>query len=61
MVRGATVYGAGSLLAVCAHLTARARLPEAAPALAVAGEAPPDLSDVRGQAHAKRALIQPLS
>ena len=27
MVKGATVYGAGSLLAVCAHLTARAPLP----------------------------------
>ncbi len=56
MVKGATVYGAQSLLAVCAHLTARAPLPEAVPALAAAGEAAPDLCDVRGQTHAKRAL-----
>jgi magnesium chelatase family protein len=56
MVQGATVFGAKSLLAVCAHLTART------PLTAVVADAPcaqregPDLTDVRGQAHAKRAL-----
>ena len=56
MVKGATVYGAGSLLAVCAHLTARTPLPAAvAPPPPPAGSVP-DLSDVRGQPHAKRAL-----
>ncbi|MCC7217870.1 MAG: YifB family Mg chelatase-like AAA ATPase, partial [Burkholderiales bacterium] len=56
LVKGATVYGARSLLAVCAHLTARTLLPEALPGEAPAGDAAPDLRDVRGQAHAKRAL-----
>ncbi len=56
MVKGATVYGAASLLAVCAHLTARALLPEAAPAALPADAAAPDLADVRGQVRAKRAL-----
>ena len=56
LVRGATVYGAASLLAVCAHLTSRAPLPEAAPAPAQGAADAPDLADVRGQAHAKRAL-----
>ena len=56
LVEGATVYGAGSLLAVCAHLTARAPLPAAAPVTPVPAEPPPDIADVRGQRHAKRAL-----
>ena len=56
MVRGATVYGAASLLAVCAHLTARSPLPEAAPAALPADATAPDLADVRGQLRAKRAL-----
>ena len=56
MVKGATVYGAASLLAVCAHLTARTLLAEASPAALPAATAAPDLSDVRGQARAKRAL-----
>jgi magnesium chelatase family protein len=56
LVQGATVYGAPTLLAVCAHLTART------PLTAVAGmplDTEPqllDLADVRGQPHAKRAL-----
>ena len=56
MVQGATVFGARSLLAVCAHLTART------PLVAVVAIAPRvqreglDLIDVRGQKHAKRAL-----
>jgi len=55
---GADVRVADSLLEVCAHLAGRADLPparaEAAPA--AAAEPPPDLADVRGQAHARRAL-----
>ena len=56
MVKGATVYGAGSLLAVCAHLTARAPLSAAVAALPPSPASGPDLADVRGQPHAKRAL-----
>jgi magnesium chelatase family protein len=56
LVEGATVYGAGSLLAVCAHLTARAPLSAAAPVAPVPAEPPADIADVRGQRHAKRAL-----
>jgi magnesium chelatase family protein len=56
LVRDATVYGASSLLAVCAHLTARSLLPAACAPPPVAADALPDLADVRGQAHAKRAL-----
>ncbi len=58
LVRDARIHPAASLLAVCAHLTGRE------PIAAVVGEPPQptaatvilDLSDVRGQAHAKRAL-----
>jgi magnesium chelatase family protein len=56
LVRDATVYPAASLLAVCAHITGRQLLPAMAanvPAATVSGA---DLSDVRGQAQAKRAL-----
>ncbi len=56
LVEGATIYGAGSLLAVCAHLTARAPLPAVAPLAPVRSEPPADIADVRGQRHAKRAL-----
>jgi magnesium chelatase family protein len=56
MVKDATVYGAASLLAVCAHLTARALLPAAIALPPPPAESVPDLSDVRGQPHAKRAL-----
>ena len=58
-MRDALVYPAPTLLAVCAHLTGREPIvPLAhgrhAPA---ANSAPgPDLADVRGQVHAKRAL-----
>ncbi len=57
LVREARVYAARSLLEVCAHLSGQERLaqhtgmPEAAP-----GEDYPDFLDVKGQAHAKRAL-----
>jgi magnesium chelatase family protein len=56
LVEDAEVYGADSLLAVCAHLTGRALLPRTgAPA---AGTPPtyPDLADVKGQQAARRAL-----
>ncbi len=58
LVRGATVFPATSLLAVCAHLTGRAALTQLAPQACVnATETnPPDLADVRGQEQAKRAL-----
>jgi magnesium chelatase family protein len=55
-VRDAAVYGADSLLAVCAHLTGTAPLlPVREVACASCADAP-DLADVRGQAQAKRAL-----
>ncbi|MBS0322136.1 MAG: YifB family Mg chelatase-like AAA ATPase [Proteobacteria bacterium] len=58
LVRDACVLGAGSLQAVCAHLTGRAPLARhAVPAPTVAPSSGPDLADVRGQAHAKRALV----
>jgi magnesium chelatase family protein len=56
LVEDAEVYGADSLLAVCAHLTGRASLPRTG---AVATGAPPpypDLADVKGQQAARRAL-----
>ncbi len=58
LVRDAVVYPATTLLAVCAHLvgtTPIAALAQAA-ASCVTFEPGPDLADVRGQAHAKRAL-----
>ncbi|MFO1415525.1 MAG: YifB family Mg chelatase-like AAA ATPase [Burkholderiales bacterium] len=56
LVQGATVFGARSLLAVCAHLTAREPLAALAPPADPEVQPLPDLADVRGQAHAKRAL-----
>jgi magnesium chelatase family protein len=56
LVRDATVYGASSLLAVCAHLTGSAPLKQVAPALPASAPEGPDLADVRGQAQAKRVL-----
>src|SRR5438552_7875885 len=57
LVRNAVVYPAKSLLAVCAHLAGREALPRC---VATEGTARDDndvdLSDVRGQAAAKRAL-----
>jgi magnesium chelatase family protein len=57
-VRGALVYPAASLLAVCAHLAGRETLaPLAGLPPAFGGEpSAPDLADVRGQEPAKRAL-----
>ena len=56
LVRDATVYGARSLLSVCAHLANRDRLTAATPSVASCNPDELDLADVRGQAHAKRAL-----
>jgi len=56
MVRGASIFGADSLLAVCAHLTGRTLLTQAIPASAAPRSDALALADVRGQAHAKRAL-----
>ncbi len=60
-VAGARVYAAESLLAVCAHLRGQATLvrvhPNREPGDTHADDqARGDLADVRGQAHAKRAL-----
>jgi len=56
LVTDAQVYGAASLLEVCAHLAGRQPLARwRAPAPAV-GVTYPDLAEVKGQAHAKRAL-----
>ena len=56
LVRGAIVYPARDLLEVCAHLTGRETLSALLPGVAPPPHALPDLVDVRGQAHAKRAL-----
>jgi magnesium chelatase family protein len=56
LVQDAIVHPARSLLDVCAHLAGRAALPRAAAAAASCATQRADLSDVRGQAHAKRAL-----
>ncbi len=57
LVADADVRSADNLLEVCAHLCGRIELPRAEPMPATpmpAGE--PDLAEVRGQAHARRAL-----
>jgi magnesium chelatase family protein len=52
-----SVFGADSLLAVTAHLGGSAKLPSQIQAeFAVAPDTAVDLCDVRGQAHARRAL-----
>ena len=57
LVRGAIVHPAKNLLAVCAHVAGRETLSRCVAAAADAGgHDQPDLSDVRGQALAKRAL-----
>ncbi len=57
LVRGATILPARTLLAVCAHLAGSAALPALDGGTWPAGAASaPDLADVHGQAHAKRAL-----
>jgi magnesium chelatase family protein len=57
LVSGVDVRSAGSLLEVCAHLCGRAPLPRAERSAAVAPTGnEPDLAEVRGQQHARRAL-----
>jgi magnesium chelatase family protein len=56
LVRNAVVHPAASLLAVCAHVAGREPLPAAAATRAHTPAEHPDLADVRGQPHAKRAL-----
>ena len=56
LVSGATALPARSLLAVCAHLAGRQALPIQPTGARAVAEHHPDLSDVRGQAPAKRAL-----
>ena len=55
-VPGLTVLEAGSLAQVVAHLSGQAHLPAARPAAAAAAPPDPCLSEVRGQAAARRAL-----
>lgn len=50
------VYGSESLLQVCAHLHQREFLFQAEAAISVESTEYPDLSDVKGQSQAKRAL-----
>ncbi len=56
LVEDAEVYGADSLLAVCAHLTGRSPLPRTIAPPAGTPPAYPDLADVKGQQVARRAL-----
>jgi magnesium chelatase family protein len=56
LAAGTRVLPARSLLEVCAHLAGESPLCAQAASLAPAGSAWPDLSDVRGQLRAKRAL-----
>ncbi len=57
-VPSAQIRSANTLLEVVAHLHRQSALPKAepAPVVATGNEIPIDLSDVRGQTHAKRAL-----
>jgi magnesium chelatase family protein len=50
------VFGAGSLLQVCAHLHGREHLFQASAPPALDIESELDMLDIKGQAHAKRAL-----
>jgi magnesium chelatase family protein len=56
LVEAAEVYPADSLLQVCAHLAGREPLARLAEKPMVAAIEYPNLNDVKGQAHAKRAL-----
>ena len=56
LVRDATVFGAPSLLAVCAHLAGSAPLAQAVADMPAPQPPGPDLADVRGQLQAKRVL-----
>ncbi len=56
LVRDAVVHPASHLLEVCAHVAGREALPRCGVQVDTAADEFPDLSDVRGQASAKRAL-----
>jgi magnesium chelatase family protein len=56
LVEEAVVYPARCLLDVCAHLTQRAPLERCSAQPVPRGGHHPDLQDVKGQAHARRAL-----
>ncbi len=56
LVRDATIFGAPSLLAVCAHLAGSAPLTQAVADMQAPQPPGPDLADVRGQLQAKRVL-----
>jgi magnesium chelatase family protein len=56
LVDGANIYQAGSLLEVCAHLAGRELMTRPDAQRAVVAPSYPDLSEVKGQAQAKRAL-----
>ena len=56
LVEDAEVYGADSLPAVCAHLSGRTPLPRASAPTAGTPPPYPDLTDVKGQRGARRAL-----
>jgi len=55
-VQDATVFGAGSLLEVCAHLLDRSPLTPGVPRETTVDLPYPDLADVKGQQSARRAL-----
>lgn len=60
LVKKATIYAAKSLLQICAHLTGQEHLPVFQNSLPddseIEDKSYPDFEDVKGQAHAKRAL-----
>lgn len=56
LARSATVLPAASLLEVCAHLAGNSFLTAASPAIVNEAPAYPDLTEVKGQLPAKRAL-----
>ncbi|MGA0025579.1 MAG: YifB family Mg chelatase-like AAA ATPase [Burkholderiales bacterium] len=56
LVEGATVYAAATLGDVCAHLAGRSGLPRTLPVNCVEERPYPDLTDVKGQLQARRAL-----
>ena len=56
LVAQAIVYKADSLLAVCAHFSGECLLTRYTESPVIATEIYPDLAEVKGQAHAKRAL-----
>lgn len=56
LVDGAVVYAAHNLLEVCGHLHGRGRLERSSENRAPVPVRYPDMADVKGQVHAKRAL-----